>query len=150
MYVDIDARISELGRQPYTARKFFLKYQDRILFGTDTTPQRDAYRIYYRFLETDDEYFDCSASHHRQGFWNIYGIFLPDEVLEKVYRKNAERVLFGLKADGPKAPAPKDAARPRHGRLRGDRRRLRRGVGEGRVGAAPHADRRRATRTRRG
>ena len=59
MYVDIDARISELGRQPYTARKFFLKYQDRILFGTDTTPNRDAYRIYYRFLETDDEYFDC-------------------------------------------------------------------------------------------
>lgn len=77
MYVDIDARISELGRQPYTARKFFLKYQDRILFGTDTTPRRDAYRIYYRFLETDDESFDCSASHHRQGFWVIYGIFSP-------------------------------------------------------------------------
>ena len=65
MYVDIDARISELGRQPYTARRFFLKYQDRIMFGTDTTPKRDAYRTYYRFLETDDEYFDCSASHHR-------------------------------------------------------------------------------------
>jgi predicted TIM-barrel fold metal-dependent hydrolase len=96
MYVDIDARISELGRQPYTARKFFLKYPDRILFGTDTPPQRDAYRTYYRFLETDDEYWDCSASHHRQGFWNIYGIFLPREVLEKVYHKNAERVLFGL------------------------------------------------------
>ncbi len=108
MYVDIDARISELGRQPYTARRFFLKYQDRILFGTDTTPERDAYRIYYRFLETDDEYFDSSASHHRQGFWNIYGIFLPDEVLEKVYRKNAERILFGLEADGPKAPAPRE------------------------------------------
>lgn len=93
MFVDIDARISELGRQPYTSRKFFLKYQDRIMFGTDTTPRRDAYRIYYRFLETDDEYFDCSASHHLQGFWNIYGIYLPKEVLEKVYRKNAERVL---------------------------------------------------------
>ena len=99
MYVDIDARISELGRQPYTARRFFLKYQDRIMFGTDTTPKRDAYRTYYRFLETDDEYFDCSASHHRQGFWNIYGIFLPKEVLEKIYNKNAERVLFGLKKD---------------------------------------------------
>jgi predicted TIM-barrel fold metal-dependent hydrolase len=99
MFVDIDARISELGRQPYTARKFFLKYQDRILFGTDTTPGRDAYRIYYRFLETDDESFDCSASHHLQGFWNIYGIFLPDSVLEKIYRKNAERVLFGLKPE---------------------------------------------------
>jgi predicted TIM-barrel fold metal-dependent hydrolase len=99
MYVDIDARISELGRQPYTARKFFLKYQDRIMFGTDTTPRRDAYRIYYRFLETDDEYFDCRESHHLQGFWNIYGIFLPKEVLEKVYRTNAERILFGLKTD---------------------------------------------------
>jgi len=99
MYVDIDARISELGRQPYTARKFFLKYQDRIMFGTDTNPNREAYRVYYRFLETDDEYFDCSASHHRQGFWNIYGIFLPPEVLEKVYRGNAERVLFGLKTE---------------------------------------------------
>ncbi len=107
MYVDIDARISELGRQPYTARRFFIKYQDRILFGTDTTPKRDAYRIYYRFLETDDEYFDCSASHHRQGFWNIYGIFLPPEVLEKVYRKNAERILFGLKADA-KAEEPRE------------------------------------------
>jgi predicted TIM-barrel fold metal-dependent hydrolase len=96
MHVDIDARISELGRQPFTARKFFLKYQDRIMFGTDTTPRRDAYRIYYRFLETEDEYFDCSASHHLQGFWNIYGINLPPEVLDKIYRKNAERVLFGL------------------------------------------------------
>ncbi|MFN0051092.1 MAG: amidohydrolase family protein [Planctomycetales bacterium] len=97
MYVDFDARISELGRQPYTARRFFLKYQDRILFGTDTTPRRDAFRIYYRFLETDDEYFDCAASHHRQGFWMIYGIFLPDEVLEKIYFKNASRLL-GLKS----------------------------------------------------
>ena len=93
MYVDFDARISELGRQPYTARKFFLKYQDRILFGTDTTPRREAFRIYYRFLETDDEYFDCSASHHRQGFWMIYGLYLPDDVLEKIYHKNAERIL---------------------------------------------------------
>jgi predicted TIM-barrel fold metal-dependent hydrolase len=95
LFVDIDARISELGRQPYTARKFFLKYQDRIMFGTDTTPRREAFRIYYRFLETDDEYFDSSASHHLQGFWMIYGIFLPDEVLQKVYHLNAERVLFG-------------------------------------------------------
>jgi predicted TIM-barrel fold metal-dependent hydrolase len=109
MYVDIDARISELGRQPYTARKFFLKYQDRIMFGTDTNPRREAYRVYYRFLETDDEYFDCSASHHRQGFWNIYGIFLPREVLEKVYRTNAERILYGLKTDDEKkALAPRE------------------------------------------
>ena len=95
MYIDPDARISELGRQPYTARKFFLKYQDRIMFGTDTTPRRDAYRMYYRFLETDDEYFDCAGGHQRQGFWMIYGIFLPNSVLEKIYRTNAERIFFG-------------------------------------------------------
>jgi predicted TIM-barrel fold metal-dependent hydrolase len=97
MYVDIDARISELGRQPYTARRFFLKYQDRIMFGTDTSPNRAAYRMYYRFLETDDEYFDPAGGHHRQGFWMIYGVFLPRDVLEKLYYKNAERLLVGLK-----------------------------------------------------
>jgi predicted TIM-barrel fold metal-dependent hydrolase len=96
MYVDIDARISELGRQPYSARKFMIKYQDRVLFGTDTTPNRASYRMYYRFLETDDEYFDPAAGHHRQGFWMIYGVFLPREVLEKLYVKNAERLLVGL------------------------------------------------------
>lgn len=97
MYVDIDARISELGRQPYTARRFILKYQDRIMFGTDTAPDRTAYRMYYRFLETDDEYFDPARGHHRQGFWMIYGVFLPGDVLEKLYHKNAERLLVGLK-----------------------------------------------------
>lgn len=101
LYIDIDARISELGRQPYTARRFLIKYQDRIMFGTDTTPRREAFRIYYRFLETDDEYFDCAASHHLQGFWMIYGVFLPDEVLEKIYRTNAERILL----EAPKAAA---------------------------------------------
>jgi predicted TIM-barrel fold metal-dependent hydrolase len=99
MFIDIDARISELGRQPYTARKFFLKYQDRIMYGTDTTPHREAFRINYRFLETDDEYFDAAVSHHRQGFWMIYGIYLPHDVLEKVYRHNAQRILFGLEPD---------------------------------------------------
>ncbi len=94
-YIDIDARISELGRQPYTARKFLIKYQDRVLFGTDTPPNdREAYRIYYRFLETDDEYFDCQKSHHLQGFWMIYGVFLPKDVLAKIYYKNAERLLY--------------------------------------------------------
>jgi len=100
MYVDIDARISELGRQPYTSRRFFLKYQDRVMFGTDTSPDRAAYRMYYRFLETDDEYFDPAGGHHRQGFWMIYGVFLPREVLEKLYYKNAERLLVGLKGPG--------------------------------------------------
>jgi len=106
MYVDIDARISELGRQPYTARKFFLKYQDRIMFGTDTAPDRDAYRMYYRFLESDDEYFDPASGHHRQGFWMIYGLFLPKEVLQKIYHKNAERLFFAAPA-GAREPAAK-------------------------------------------
>ena len=106
MYIDIDARISELGRQPYTARRFFLKYQDRVMFGTDTTPNRVAYRTNYRFLETDDEYFDCLPGHHRQGFWMIYGVYLPDDVLEKLYHKNAERLFFGRRA-GPQEAATK-------------------------------------------
>jgi predicted TIM-barrel fold metal-dependent hydrolase len=96
MYIDIDARISELGRVPYSARRFLIKYQDRIMFGTDTTPRREAYRMYYRFLETDDEYFDPASGHHRQGFWMIYGLFLPDDVLEKLYAGNARKLLHGL------------------------------------------------------
>jgi uncharacterized protein len=92
-YVDIDARISELGRQPYTARKFMIQYQDRITFGTDTPPDAEAYFSYYRFLETDDEYIDPAAGHHLQGRWMIYGLYLPDEVLEKIYNKNALKIL---------------------------------------------------------
>lgn len=97
MYVDIDARISELGRQPYTARKFMIKHQDRILFGTDTAPNVEAYRVYYRFLETDDEYINADPSHHRQGRWRIYGLYLPDEVLEKIYNKNALKIFEQFK-----------------------------------------------------
>jgi len=92
-YVDIDARISDLGRQPYSARKFFIKYQDRILFGTDTPPNAELYQIYFRFLETDDEYFDPAGGYFIQGRWMIYGIYLPDEVLEKIYNKNALKIL---------------------------------------------------------
>ncbi|MEJ5314081.1 MULTISPECIES: amidohydrolase family protein [Anaerolinea] len=93
-YVDIAARLGELGRQPYTARRFFLKYADRILFGTDVGPDLETYRIYYRFLETDDEYFNYNPGEIPwQGRWYIYGIFLPDEVLEKVYAGNARRIL---------------------------------------------------------
>ncbi|MBN2412463.1 amidohydrolase family protein [candidate division KSB1 bacterium] len=92
-YVTIDARISELGRQPYTARRFLIKYQDRILFGTDTPPDAEAYQVYYRFLETDDEYFDPTGGHHLQGRWMIYGVHLPDDVLEKIYYKNALLIL---------------------------------------------------------
>ena len=93
-YIDISARLGELGRQPYTARKFFIQYQDRILFGSDFSPDLDAYRLYYRFLETEDEYFNYSTSEvPEQGRWYVCGLYLPDDVLEKVYQKNARRVL---------------------------------------------------------
>lgn len=92
-HVDISARASELGRQPYRAREFFLRFQDRILFGSDLLPEVGMYRLYYRFLETGDEYFDYPSHASRQGRWKIYGLFLPDEVLEKVYRSNALRFL---------------------------------------------------------
>jgi predicted TIM-barrel fold metal-dependent hydrolase len=104
MSVDIAARIGELGRQPRTARAFFERYQDRILFGTDATPHGDEYpqqvfneqlyEIYYRFLETDDEYFDYApAKVPPQGRWRIYGINLPDTILRKVYLENSARAL---------------------------------------------------------
>jgi predicted TIM-barrel fold metal-dependent hydrolase len=95
LYVDISARTSELGRQPYTAREFFLKYADRILFGSDLLPDVEMYRLYYRFLETADEYFEYPSHASRQGRWNIYGIFLPSDVLHKVYRANALKLLPG-------------------------------------------------------
>jgi predicted TIM-barrel fold metal-dependent hydrolase len=94
-YVDISARISELGRQPYTARKFFLKFPDRILFGLDLGPDVESYQIYFRFLETDDEYFYYNTGKiPLQGRWQIYGLFLPDDVLEKVYFQNAEKIIL--------------------------------------------------------
>jgi len=104
MHVELAARIGELGRQPRTARKFFEKYQDRIMFGTDAvpngtmTPQQifsaKLYEIYYRFLETEDEYFDYApAPKPPQGRWQIYGVGLPESILRKVYYQNAERVL---------------------------------------------------------
>ena len=93
VFVDISARASELGRQPYNARAFFLRFADRILFGTDLLPEETMYRLYFRFLETADEYFEYPSHASRQGRWNIYGLHLPDDVLRKVYRENALRLL---------------------------------------------------------
>ncbi|HTZ90588.1 MAG TPA: amidohydrolase family protein [Alloacidobacterium sp.] len=93
VYIDISARASELGRQPYSARKLFLKFPDRILFGSDLLPEESMYRLYFRFLETADEYFEYPSHASRQGRWNIYGLHLPDDVLVKVYRENALRLL---------------------------------------------------------
>ena len=104
MTVDTAARIGELGRQPRASGKFFDKYQDRILFGTDASPHAEdvpqqifgerLYEIYYRFLETDDEYFDYApAKKPPQGRWEISGVNLPDSILRKVYNENAKREL---------------------------------------------------------
>jgi predicted TIM-barrel fold metal-dependent hydrolase len=95
--IDISARASELGRQPYSARKFFLRFADRILFGADLVPDVEMYRLYYRFLETADEYFEYPTHASGQGRWNIYGLHLPEDVLRKVYRDNALRLLPNLK-----------------------------------------------------
>jgi predicted TIM-barrel fold metal-dependent hydrolase len=93
-HVDISARISELGRQPYAARRFMEKFQDRILFGIDCGPRLEAYHTYYRFLETDDEYFNYSWDGVAgQGRWQIYGLNLPKPVLEKIYRSNALKIF---------------------------------------------------------
>jgi predicted TIM-barrel fold metal-dependent hydrolase len=93
-YIDISARIGELGRQPYTARRFFIQYADRILFGSDMGPDLDAYRICYRFLETDDEYFNYNTGDvPLQGRWHVHGLYLPDDVLKKIYHENAQHVL---------------------------------------------------------
>jgi predicted TIM-barrel fold metal-dependent hydrolase len=92
--IDISARIGELGRQPYTARRFFIQYANRILFGTDIGPDPESTRIYYRFLETEDEYFNYNTGDiPGQGRWQIYGLGLPDDVLKKVYSTNAMQLL---------------------------------------------------------
>ena len=94
--IDFSARIDELGRQPYTARDFFIKYQDRILFGLDMPVSPEAYRCYFRLLQTRDEHFDYPDYIGRFGVytrWKLYGLDLPDEVLKKVYYENACRVI---------------------------------------------------------
>jgi len=94
-YIDIGARAAELGRQPHTARRFFMRYADRILFGTDNAPDPRSYRVYYRLLETTDDYFPYWPAGDRpwQGRWYIHGLGLPDPVLQRVYYENAARIF---------------------------------------------------------
>jgi uncharacterized protein len=96
MSVEFGAREAELGRQPRRARQFFMEFQDRIMFGTDSEPDPKMYANYFRWLETADEYFEYWG-YPGQGRWEIYGMELPDEVLEKVYHKNAERIFAQFK-----------------------------------------------------
>lgn len=93
MSVGIGAVIAELGRQPRNAKKFFIKYQDRIVFGKDSW-RPEEFPMYFRVLESDDEYFPYYKKYH--AFWSMYGLDLPDEVLKKVYYKNALNLIPGL------------------------------------------------------
>ncbi len=90
MYAGIGAVIAELGRQPRNAKKFFEKYQDRVLFGKDAW-HPEEYPTYFRVLETDDEYFPYYKKYH--AFWHMYGLDLSDEVLRKLYYKNALNII---------------------------------------------------------
>jgi uncharacterized protein len=95
--LEVSAVLYDFGRQPRAARAFFLKYQDRILFGKDSYAASE-YPYYWRVFETADEYFDYYRDYH--AFWKLYGMDLPDEVLKKVYYKNALRVAPGLPQEG--------------------------------------------------
>ena len=97
MHTEIGAVLAELGRQPRFARQWFIKYQDRVMMGKDTWAP-DEYHVYFRVLETADEYFDYYRKRH--AFWRMYGLELPDEVLKKVYYKNALRVIPGINKAG--------------------------------------------------
>ena len=95
MYTEIGAVIAELGRQPRAAREFLIKYQDRVMFGKDSWVPEE-YTTYFRVLETADEYFPYHKKYH--AFWRMYGLELPDEVLKKIYYKNALKVIPNLDA----------------------------------------------------
>jgi predicted TIM-barrel fold metal-dependent hydrolase len=97
VHAEVAAVLAELGRQPRTARAFFVKYQDRLLFGKDSF-QPDEYPYYWRTFETGDEYFDYYRDYH--AFWKLYGMELPDPVLKKLYYSNALRLVKGLPKDG--------------------------------------------------
>jgi uncharacterized protein len=90
MYTEIGAVLAELGRQPRLAREWFIRWQDRVLFGKDIW-EPSEYHTYFRVLETADEYFPYYRKRH--AFWSMYGLDLPDEVLRKLYYKNALRII---------------------------------------------------------
>ena len=97
VYAEVGAILYDIGRQPRTAHGFFVKYQDRLLFGKDSF-QPDEYPYYWRVFETNDEYFDYYRDYH--AFWKLYGIGLPDEVLRKLYYRNALAIIPGLPRTG--------------------------------------------------
>jgi uncharacterized protein len=97
VYYDVAAVLYDFGRQPRGAHDFFVKYQDRIVFGKDSY-QPDEYPYYWRVFETNDEYFDYYRDYH--AFWKLYGIGLPDPLLKKLYYQNALKLVPGLSPAG--------------------------------------------------
>ncbi|HEY8469222.1 MAG TPA: amidohydrolase family protein, partial [Longimicrobiales bacterium] len=97
VYAEVGAILYDLGRQPRTAHRFFVKYQDRLLFGKDSF-QPDEYPYFWRVFETEDEYFDYYRDYH--AFWKLYGMGLPDEVLKKVYYANALKIIPAIPREG--------------------------------------------------
>jgi predicted TIM-barrel fold metal-dependent hydrolase len=93
LYGEVGAILYDLGRQPRFAHDFFVKYQDRVLFGKDSF-QPDEYPYYWRTFETADEYFDYYRDYH--AFWKLYGLNLPDDVLKKLYYRNALKLVKGI------------------------------------------------------
>ncbi|QEG02671.1 Amidohydrolase [Stieleria maiorica] len=97
LWIEPASRIAELGRQPFTSRDFLIRYQDRLLFGTDGPWPETRVRLYWRFFETRDESFPYSEKvPPPQGMWQIYGVDLPDEVLRKLYFENAAKLIPGI------------------------------------------------------
>jgi predicted TIM-barrel fold metal-dependent hydrolase len=90
VYTELGAVLYDLGRQPRAAREFLIRYQDRVLMGKDSW-NADEFAVYFRVLETEDEYFDYYRKRH--AFWKMYGLGLPDEVLEKIYFRNALKIV---------------------------------------------------------
>ena len=97
VHAEVGAVLHDIGRQPRAAHDFFVRFQDRILFGKDSF-QPEEYPYYWRVFETRDDYFDYYRPYH--AFWKLYGIDLPDEVLKKVYYRNALRITAGLPQSG--------------------------------------------------
>jgi predicted TIM-barrel fold metal-dependent hydrolase len=105
-YVDIAARIAELGRQPYSAHELLVRWSDRVLFGTDAPPDPAAWAVHARFLETRDESFDYDpeGGPGSQGRWQIHGLGLPADVLQAIYADNARRLIFDRNRAGRVTP----------------------------------------------
>jgi predicted TIM-barrel fold metal-dependent hydrolase len=93
LYADISARFAETAAIPRAAARFFDKYRDRLVYGTDMHFNMRMYRLTFRILESEDEHFYDwgNFSYH----WPLYGFGLDDKILKKVYRDNALRIING-------------------------------------------------------